>query len=256
MGRCRLYHGDCLEVLRGIEGGSVDLVLTDLPYGCANKDSDAGRWDSQIPLGPLWEQLLRVTKRNAAIVLFAQGMFTASLMKSQPKLWRFNLVWAKCRASGHLNANRMPMRSHEDICVFYRKQPTYNPQKRTCSDKERTHGRGSLKERKNSVYGHFREVEFVVNNLKYPTSILTFPKPAPTETCHPTQKPVDLLAYLIRTYSNPGETVLDATMGSGSTGVAAALEGRRFIGIERDEKYFGIATRRVEESYRHRGGLE
>lgn len=240
----KLYLGDCLEQMKQIPDGSVDMICTDLPYGVLSRSNEAVKWDCLIPFEPMWEQFLRISKSNAAIVLFSQGMFTAQLMMSQPKLWRYNLVWLKCRCSGHLNANRMPLRAHEDICIFYREQPTYNPQKRVCSDEERTHLR-STKPRKNSIYGKFKDLPVTLSNLKFPTSILIFPKPAPTETVHPTQKPVDLLRWLIRTYTNEGETVFDATMGSGSTGVASVIERRNFIGIEKEEKYFKIASERI-----------
>lgn len=235
--------------MRGIGDDSVNLILTDLPYGVTNRASEAGKWDSIIPFVPMWEQFLRISKRNAAMVLFAQGMFTAKLMMSQPKLWRYNLVWDKCRPSGFLNANRMQLRRHEDICVFYREQPTYNPQFTICDNAHRTHSRGNLNRKVvNTCYGDRREMQTPITNRKFPTSVLTFPKPPPSEVVHPTQKPVDLLRWLIRTYTNEGGTVLDCCMGSGSTGVAAVLEGRNFIGIEKDDKYFSIAQHRIADA--------
>ncbi|MCQ2300988.1 MAG: site-specific DNA-methyltransferase [Bacteroidales bacterium] len=243
-----LLNGDCIEMMRSLPDGTVDAVITDLPYGVLNKDSEGGKWDSVVPLELMWEQFLRISKENAAIILFAQGMFTADLMKSRPGLWRYNLVYDKVRSSGFLNANRMPLRRHEDICVFYRKQPTYNPQKTKCAPGEETHSRGRLGDpAKNSCYGSRHEVPALDASMKCPTSILRFPKPPPGKNVHPTQKPVELIEWLVRSYTNEGDTVLDATMGSGTTGVACVRTKRRFIGIEKDEAYFDIAKTRIEQ---------
>ena len=248
----QLYNDDCLKVLPTIPDGSVDFILTDLPYGVTNKASEAGRWDCQLPMEPLWEQFWRVLKPNGAVVLFAQGMFTAQLMMSQPKYWRYNLIWDKCRASGFLNAKRMPLRYHEDICVFYRSLPTYNPQLEDLNGREPNHMQGMGKHKKtNRCYGSLERwpTAYVagVEGKKFPKSILSFPRPHCTGN-HPTEKSVDLCRWLIRTYTNPGEVILDATMGSGTTMVAAALEGRRGIGIELEQKYFDVAKRRVDEA--------
>ena len=248
----RLLHGDCLALLPSIPDGCAELIVCDLPYGILNKDAEGGKWDSQIPLEPLWREFLRVTKPNAAIILFAQGMFTAQLMMSQPKLWRYNLIWDKCRSSGFLNANRMPLRSHEDICVFYRELPVYNPQMTPAEKGRESHTRGKAQtaeagERTNRCYGSFGGVPDGDLTMKFPNSILRFPRPHCTGN-HPTEKSVDLCRWLIRSYSNPGDTVLDPTMGSGTTGVAAVLEDRDFVGIEREEKYFAVASRRIEEA--------
>ena len=249
MANINLIHNDCLKVLPVIPDGHVDFILTDLPYGVTNKASEAGRWDCQLPMEQLWEQFWRVLKPNGAIVLFAQGMFTAQLMMSQPKYWRYNLVWDKCRASGFLNSKRMPLRRHEDICVFYRSLPTYNVQLEDLNGREPTHvqGRGKHKET-NRCYGNVTRLQYSgVPDKKFPGSILSFPRPHCTGN-HPTEKSVDLCRWLIRTFTNPGETVLDATMGSGTSMVAAELEGRRGIGIELEQKYFDIAKKRVEEA--------
>jgi len=243
-----LWQGDCLEEMKRIPDGSVDMVLTDLPYGVTNKESEAGKWDLQIPLAPIWEHLLRVAKENAAIILFSQGMFTAQLMMSQPKLWRYNLIWDKCRTSGFLNANRMPLRCHEDIVVFYRLLPTYNPQLEDLNGREKNHdqGRGNHKET-NRCYGSVARWQTVANpDKKHPRSILSFPRPHCTGN-HPTEKSVDICRWLIRSYTNKGDTVLDATMGSGTTGVAAALEGRSFIGIEKETQYYQKAIERIRK---------
>jgi DNA modification methylase len=244
-----IYLGDCLELMKSIPDGSIDMVLTDLPYGVTNKASEAGKWDSPIPMEPMWEQFLRVAKNNAAIVLFSQGMFTAQLMMSQPKLWRYNLIWDKCRASGFLNAKRMPLRYHEDICVFYRSLPTYNPQLEDLNGREPSHsqGRGNHKET-NRCYGNINRLPTCgVEGKKFPKSILSFPRPHCTGN-HPTEKSVDLCRWLIRSYTNPGERVLDATMGSGTTGVAAILEGREFTGIESEQKYMDVSLKRLDEA--------
>ena len=244
-----LVLGDCLDEMKNIPDGSVDMILTDLPYGVCNKDSEAGKWDSQIPLTPLWNHFLRITKKNAAIVLFSQGMFTATLMMSQPKLWRYNLIWDKCRASGFLNANRMPLRRHEDICVFYRSLPKYNIQLEDLNGREPSHVQGFGKHKKtNRCYGSVERWKTAyipgVEGKKFPGSIIKFPRPHCTGN-HPTEKSVDLCRWLIRSFTDKGETVLDATMGSGTTGVAAVLEGRRFIGIEKDIQYFNLSRERT-----------
>lgn len=225
------------------------MILTDLPYNTLSRSSEGGKWDNAIPLGPLWNQFLRVAKHNAAIVLFAQGMFSAQLMMSQPRLYRYSLVWAKNNPSGFLNAYKMPMRCHEDILVFYRALPTYNPQMEKCEPHKRNHSRGDLSLRHvNRCYGAYRNTPTIITDEKFPRSILSFPKPHRKSHYHPTEKPVDLCRWLIRTYTNPGETVLDATMGSGTTGVAADMEGRGFYGIEKKSAYFEIAKRRIEEA--------
>ena len=245
-----LHLGDCLEVLPSLPSGSVDMCLTDLPFGVLNSSSEGGKWDAVIPFDPLWEQLLRVTKENAAIVLFAQGMFSAKLMMSQPKLWKYNLVWCKGnRVTGFLNANRMPLRNHEDICVFYQKQPTYNPQMEKRESGDVIHSRGTaLNKTKLGCYGEHKELQANQIKERFPKSVLTFAPPH-KDFFHPTEKPVDLCRWLIRTYTNPGEAVLDCTMGSGTTGVAATLEKRRFIGVEKEQKYFDIAQKRIDEAF-------
>ena len=243
-----LYLGDCLKILPSIPDGSIDCIIDDLPYGVTNRGSEAGRWDNVIPLDEMWRQFLRVAKEDAAIILFSQGMFTAQLMMSQPRLWKYNLIYAKNNPSGFLNANRMPLREHEDICVFYRKQPTFNPQMKPCSVNDVVHSRGRLANPiTNNIYGKRVELPSKVRTEKCPTSILHFNKPH-YKGQHPTEKPVDLCRWIIRTYTNEGDTVLDATMGSGTTGVAAILENRGFGGIEKDERYYAIAKERIEKA--------
>lgn len=248
MSLLKLIHGDCLIEMQGISDKSVDMILTDLPYGTLNRGNRAAQWDRQLPFDKLWQQYERVIKDNGAIILFGQGKFTAKLMQSNLKLWRYNLVWDKVLSGGFLNANRMPLRSHEDILVFYRKQPIYNPQ---MNEGEPPHGKGkSYKEKvlANNCYGAHRATEDVRKGSteKFPTSILRFSKPHPSVAVHPTQKPVELLEWLIRTYTNEGDTVLDSCMGSGSTGVACKNTRRHFIGIESEENYFQIALKRMQ----------
>ena len=235
--------------MKEILDGSIDMILCDLPYGVLNKGNKAAKWDSQIPFEPLWEQYERVIKDNGAIVLFGQGMFTAKLMMSNTKLWRYNLVWKKGgRCSGFLNAKRQPLRNHEDIIVFAKKQTIYNPQMRKCEPHQRNHSRGKLLNKgTNRCYGEFKDLPTIISDEKYPLSVLDFKQDFPP--VHPTQKPIALCEYLIKTYTDSdGATVLDNCMGSGSTCVAAINTGRNYIGFELDEGYFDIAKRRIEEA--------
>lgn len=245
-----LIHGDCLVEMQRIPDKSVNMVLCDLPYEVLNKSNKNAQWDRLLPFDKLWEQYERVIKDDGAIVLFAQGMFTAQLMMSNPKLWRYNLVWDKVLISGFLNAKRMPLRSHEDICVFYKELPTYNPQ---MQEGKPLHSKGSSykeKELTNNCYGSLgvTDDERKGSTDKYPTSIVRFQKPHPSIAVHPTQKPVALLEYLIKTYSNEGDTILDNCVGSGSTMVACVNTKRNGIGIELDDNYFKIAQERVKEA--------
>lgn len=202
-----IYNIDCLVGMKDIPDKSVDAIVCDLPYNCLNKDSEGGQWDFLIPFEPLWEQYKRITKPNAAIVLFAQGMFTAKLMMSNPKMWRYNLVWNKCRATGFLNANRMPLRYHEDICVFYDKLPIYNPQMEELNGREPNHRQGNGKhDDTNRCYGSFGRIrDKAIPDKKHPGSIISIPAVhCGEDQSHPTQKPINLMRYLISTYSNSG----------------------------------------------------
>ena len=243
-----LMLGDCLVKMKEIESGSCDCIICDLPYGVLNKSNPNAKWDCMIPLEPLWKEWLRVCKENAAIVLFAQGLFTGKLMMSNPDIFRYSLVWNKTgHVSGFLNAKRMPLRSHEDILVFYRALPTYNPQMEKCEPHKRNHSRGKGQHKQtNRCYGQFKEAEDFISDEKYPRSVLSFPRPHPN--VHPTQKSTELCQWLVRTYTNPGDTVLDSTMGSGTTGIAAVMEGRNFIGIESEQKYYDLSKKRIEEA--------
>lgn len=245
----KIYNMDCLEGMKLIPDGTVDAVICDLQYGVLNGSSEGGAWDTIIPFEPLWAEYQRITKPSAAIVLFAQGMFTANLMLSNPKMWRYNLIWDKVRATGFLNANRMPLRNHEDICVFYRQLGTYNPQMEALNGRERNHpqGHGEHNE-KNSCYGKVGRINPTYEDKKHPRSIIVKNAVHCNEgQFHPTQKPVDLLRYLVLTYTNPGDTVLDNCSGSGTTAVACVKEKRHFIGFEKDPVYWEKSVKRVKE---------
>ena len=231
-----LHLGDCLDVMQGIPDGSVDMVCTDPPYG-----TTACKWDSVIPFEPMWAQLKRIVKPNGAIVLMASQPFTSALVMSNVGMFRYDLKWIKTQATGFYNANRMPLRAHEDILVFYRSLPSYNPQKTAGEPYVQKRGSAS-----NVYQGKDLSVTVNETGMRHPLSWRVFQRDA--DKTHPTQKPVALMEYLIKTYTNPGETVLDFTMGSGTTGVAAANTGRRFIGIERDPDYFTIASARVQKA--------
>ena len=243
----RIYNEDCLEGMKRIPDKSVDCIICDLPYGVLNKQSSGGKWDSVIPFEPLWEQYKRVAKDNAAIVLFAQGMFTADLMQSNRKMWRYNLIWDKVRATGFLNANRMPLRNHEDICVFYKKLCVYNPQMENLNGRERNHPQGhGLHNEKNSCYGNVKRINPSYEDKKFPRSIVIRQAVHCNEgQFHPTQKPVALIEYLIKTYSNRGGLILDNCMGSGTTAIACIRTHRNFIGFELDKGYYDKAQERI-----------
>ena len=240
----KLYKGDCLEIMKQIPDKSIDMILCDLPYG-----TTANEQDIIIPFEPLWKEYKRLIKENTPIILFAQGIFYIDLVNSNRKMFKYDLVWDKELTSGFLNAKRMPLRRHEQIAVFYNKLPTYNPQ---FTKGKPLHGKGTsymTKEHKNENYGDFKQTEDLRKGCtdKYPTSILTFKKPHPSIAKHRTEKSTPLLEYLIRTYSNEDDLILDNCMGSGSTGIACVNTGRNFIGIEKEEKYFNIAEERIRE---------
>lgn len=228
----KLLLGDCLELMRDLPDRSVDLILCDLPYG-----TTSNKWDSVLPFGALWAEYSRISR--GPIVLTASQPFTSALVMSRPDWFRHNWVWEKSSATGHLNAKRMPMKLHEDVLVFAKDAPCYRPQglqpfnrmTKRCSNGTNFGASGTE---------NFQEF------TNYPRSIIRFagdPKPI-----HPTQKPVALMEYLVRTYTNPGDVVLDNCMGSGTTGVACSNTGRRFIGIEMDAGYFEIAEKRIKQS--------
>lgn len=241
----RLMMGDCLERMAEIEDGSVDLVLTDPPYG-----TTACKWDAVIPFEPMWAHVWRVLKPNGAAVFTASQPFTSALVMSQADKFKYDWSWRKSNATGHLNAKKMPMRQHEDILIFGSKKIDYNPQMFNKPSPRKA--QRSVKSK--GAYGDVQEGVFreAPETMGYPRSVIEFNTAyhAREAGLHPTQKPVALMEYLIRTYTNEGETVLDFTMGSGTTGVACSNTNRKFIGIERDETYFNIAQERIEEAQR------
>lgn len=238
----KLLKGDCLELMTEIPDKSVDMILCDLPYGTTQHKDDI-----VIPFKKLWEHYERIIKDNGPIVLFAQGLFYVKLVKSNTRLFRYDLVWDKVLTSGFLNAKRMPLRQHEQIAVFYKKLPVYNPQ---FTEGKPLHGKGNAylnKEHKNQNYGHFEMTDDSRKGSteKYPTSILRFAKPHPSVAQHRTEKSIECLEWLIKTYTNEGDVVLDNCMGSGTTGIAAVRTNRSFIGIEIDEHYFELSSKRI-----------
>lgn len=246
----KIYLGDCLEIMNYIPNNSIDCVICDLPYGVLNRNNKDAQWDNIIDIPTLFAHYKRICKDKAPIVLFGQGMFTAKLMVACPEMWRYNLVWNKTNVTGFLDANRRPLRCHEDIIVFSKAgYHTYNPQMQIVDWSLRNHNkRGGNHNRTNRCYGKLKDMPAVISNEKYPRSIITFQKSTASERdYHPTQKPIDLIRYLIRTYSNSDDIILDNTMGSGTTFVAAIMENRRYIGIEKDEKYFEIAKKRIQQ---------
>lgn len=244
--RYELYNGDCLEVMSEIKDNSVDLICVDLPFGTTELS-----WDKHINSGLMWNQFNRVLKVNGNIVLFSSQPFTTKLINSNPKMFRYEIIWVKTRPTGFANANHRPMKKHENILVFTKSSTstagnihaTYNPQ--GLIEKERRvnrKSRGFQGERANS------KDEYISKYTNYPTSVWSFPSEG--KTVHPTQKPVLLLEEIIKTFSNECEVVLDCCMGSGSTGVACMNTNRKFIGIEQNEKYFSIAKNRITEFFK------
>jgi site-specific DNA-methyltransferase (adenine-specific) len=232
-----LHLGDCLEVMKRISDESVDMVLADLPY-----QTTQNNWDFIIPFDLLWEQYWRIAKPNAAIVLTAAQPFTTALIASQIDKFRYCLVWDKKGTTGFQLAKKQPLRRHEDICLFYRKQPTYNPIMETRGEPRKKGGSKA----DNGCYGDLRSAESF-NNTYYPTSIVDASNASKVGLIHPTQKPVALFEYLIRTYTDEGMTVLDNTAGSGTTAIAAINAKRNWICIERDPEYYAKAKARIED---------
>ena len=236
-----LLQGDCLELLPTIQDNSMDMILCDLPYGMTDN-----KWDSIIPLKPLFEQYQRIIKDHGAVLLFGMGKFGASLIMNAPKKvpYRYEWSWQKTRPVGFLLSHHMPLRAHENIYVFYKHLPTYNPQMRTGFKPYKRLSGNTPSENYATTSGNFTPRQS--NGDRFPVDVITFSN-GNNHTVHPTQKPVELLEYLIKTYTNGGMTVLDNTMGSGSTGVAAKQLNRNFIGMELDKEYFEIAKQRINE---------
>lgn len=255
-----VFEADCLELLPYMPDHSVDMILCDLPYGTTQNN-----WDSIIDLNQLWNQYMRVIKEGGAIVLTSQGVFTAKLILSNLKWFKYKIVWIKSKSTNFLNAKKQPLRKHEDICVFYNRQPTYNPQ----MGEGDSYDKGVRKNQLTGSYGDFLPKHVKSDGGRYPCDVIFFDdddhddfiyvKTAESEgkTYHPTQKPVELGRYLIRTYTKPGDIVLDNACGSGSFLVAAAMEGRRFIGIEKNQNvsihkvnktdYIDVCVQRLKE---------
>lgn len=234
----KVIQGDCLDVMKDIPNNSIDMILCDLPYGTTQN-----KWDSIIDLNKLWEQYERIIKDNGCIALTSQGVFTAKLILSNEKLFKYKIVWIKSKSTNFLNAKKQPLRKHEDICIFYKKQPTYNPQ----MTQGESYDKGFRKDQFTGSYGEFKPRHVKSNGERYPNDIVQYEeqniddfiyvKTAESEgpVLHPTQKPVELGRYLIRTYTKPGDIVLDNTCGIGSFLLSAILENRKFIGIEKNE---------------------
>lgn len=261
----KVIQGDCLEEMKNIPSKSIDMILCDLPYGTTQN-----KWDSVIDLDKLWEEYYRIIKDKGAIVLTSQGIFTAKLILSNEKDFKYKIVWIKSKATNFLNAKKQPLRKHEDICVFYKKQPTYNPQ----MINGEAYDKGIRKDQYTGSYGDFKPRHVKSNGKRYPTDIVAYEeqaiddfvyvKTAESEgtVYHPTQKPIELGRYLIRTFTNPGDVVLDNACGSGSFLLSAILENRNFIGIEKNEDvllhkvkevdYIQICTNRIEETLKQK----
>lgn len=235
----KIYKGDCLELMRDIPDKSVDMILCDLPYGTTRC-----KWDVIIPFEPLWEQYNRIIKKNGAIVLFATEPFASRLRLSNIKKYKYDWIWDKVKGTGFLNAKKQPMRNHELICVFYEKQCLYNPQMTHGHVLKKSYRSKSLQ---TDVYGKMQNDNTYESTDRYPRSIQKFSTDTQNSSLHPTQKPVALLEYLIKTYTNEGELVLDNCVGSGSTCIAAINTNRNYIGMEMDDHYFEVAENRIQE---------
>ena len=237
----RLLQGDCLELMKDIPDKSIDMILCDLPYGTTNKN----KWDSVIPFDGLWKAYNRIIKDNGAILLFGQPPFSSELIVSNKKMFRYEWIWQKTLPQGFLNANRMPLRASENIMVFYKRLPTYNPQKWKGKPYDKGLRGGNL----TTNYGDFGE-SLSVNEtgMRFPVNVIKFSNANHQNIFHPTQKPVPLLEYLVKTYTNEGDIVLDNCMGSGSTGVACVNLNRNFIGMELKQEYFDIAVERINDA--------
>ena len=236
----KLYNGDCIEVMKSIPNKSIDAIITDPPYGTTKC-----KWDSVIPFAPMWKQLHRIIKDNGAIVLFGSEPFSSALRMSNIKNYKYDWIWEKTRPSAFALAKKQPLRYKENIIIFYKKQPVYNP----IMWKGNKNHRRKKTRGKNNINGDDGSGKQWINtnNLKYPKDVIKIKSTDSTKNLHPTQKPIALMEYLIKTYTNELETVLDFTMGSGTTGVACCNTNRDFIGIELDKEYFKIAKQRINK---------
>ena len=247
----RLYKGDCLEVMKEIESGSIDAIITDPPYG-----TTACKWDSVIDFELMWEQLNRIIKPNGAIVLFGSEPFSSALRLSNIKNYKYDWVWQKNRHSNFFNAKTQPKKVVENILIFYKKKPTYNPELIEYAKGTQRASKWKKGTNKRPEGGQYKDVKMIedmqTRKGAYPINVIKFKLEQNNQyskpVVHPTQKPIALMEYLIKTYTNKNETVLDFTMGSGSTGVGCVNTNRNFIGIEMDDKYFEIAEQRIKEA--------
>jgi DNA modification methylase len=257
----RIVQGDCLEIMPDMPDRSIDMILCDLPYGTTQN-----KWDSVIDLPKLWKEYKRIIKDNGVIALTSQGLFTAKLILSNEEWFKYKIVWIKSKSTNFLNAKKQPLRKHEDICVFYKQQPTYNPQ----MTNGEAYDKGFRKDQYTGSYGEFKPRHVKSDGDRYPNDVVCFEeqsmedyvyfKTAESEgtVYHPTQKPVELGRYLIRTFTNPGDVVLDNACGSGSFLLSALLENRKYVGIEKNENvllhkvqsvdYIQICNDRINET--------
>ena len=240
MSNINLYQGDCLEIMKQIKDKSIDMILCDLPYGTTKC-----KWDVVIPFDKLWEQYNRIIKDNGAIALFGSEPFSSKLRISNLRMYKYDWIWKKTKAQGFLNSKKMPLKDYENICVFYKRLPVYNPQGIIYGNFQ--NDRKSKYIKGEDIYG--KEKEFGISHMSnFPKQIIEFSNPSGKGQLHPTQKPIELLEYLIKTYTNENDLVLDNCMGSGSTGVACKNLNRNFIGIEMNENYFNIAKERIDKA--------
>lgn len=240
-----LYQGDCLDLMKNIPDKSVDMVLCDLPFG-----TTMNKWDKKIDLQVLFAEYRKLVKIGGVIALFSQQPFTTDLIQANRKQFRYEWIWQKVQGTGHLNSHKMPLKAHENILIFYDKLPTYNPQKTFGHKYYR-----AIHNKSSTNYGKQDLCETICEDgSRYPVDVIKFAQCncSKDKPVHPTQKPVDLLEYLIKTYTNEGETVLDNCMGSGSTGIACVNTNRNFIGIELDEHYFEVAKNRIEQAQKQK----
>lgn len=240
----QLINGDCLQIMQSIPDKSVNVILADLPYA-QTKNS----WDIMIPIESLWTEYKRIITDNGIIILFGQGIFSAKLILSNPQMYKYTIIWEKTTPTGFLNAKKMPLRSHEDILIFYNKLPTYNPQKTTGHVRKVSSASHKQNSKKTENYGK-HELTSYDSTERYPRSVWKFATDKQKSALHSTQKPLKLIEELIKTYSNEGNMVLDNTMGSGTTGEACVNLNRNFIGIELDTTIFNIASNRIHNAQR------
>lgn len=240
----KLYYGDCIEVMKGMPDASVDFLFTDLPYG-----STRCKWDTPVDLNDFWREANRVVKKNGAKVMFAQTPFDKVLGASNLRQLRYEWIWEKTQATGHFNAKKMPMKAHENLLVFYDKPPVYNPQMTHGHNPVNTYTKYVDTQNRSELYGKAnQEIKGGGSTDRFPRSVILGPSDKQTSHLHPTQKPVWLCKYMILTYTDPGQVVLDCCMGSGSIGVACHKTGRQYIGIENDPRWYRVSRERLEES--------